>query len=261
MANVPPPLTPLSSNAKKPFYRRWPFIALSGVLVLGFLGNLGNSGASDTANATPSPQSSPQATSVSTDEAASVVPDGATAVGELVSQVSKSASILKEIKKGAAPTPAKTESHTAPTPAQEKESAPSTPVEAEEDPAPVAESAPAESAPAPAEPAPTESRKSDIPADHRSALNTAETYSDIMHMSKAGIYNQLTSKVEQFTPEAAQYAVDNIQADWNANALATARNYQDTLSMSPEAIRDQLTSEFEGFTEEEADYAITHLND
>jgi RPA family protein len=82
-------------------------------------------------------------------------------------------------------------------------------------------------------------------------------------MSKAGLYDQLTSEYgEQFAPEAAQYAVDNVQADWNANALAKARTYRDMAAMSPAAIRDQLTSEYgEEFTAAEADYAIAHLDD
>ena len=80
-------------------------------------------------------------------------------------------------------------------------------------------------------------------------------------MSKAGIYNQLTSEIEGFTAEEAQYASDNVQADWNANALAKAKDYRDTMDMSPEAIRNQLSSEIEGFTAEEADYAVAHLDD
>ena len=77
------------------------------------------------------------------------------------------------------------------------------------------------------------------------ALASAENYSDTMHMSKQGIYDQLTSEYgEKFTPEEAQYAIDNIQADWNANALESAKNYQENMNMSPEAIRDQLTSEY-----------------
>ena len=82
-----------------------------------------------------------------------------------------------------------------------------------------------------------------------------------MHMSKQGIYDQLTSEYgEEFTPEEAQYAIDNIQADWNANALESAKNYQENMNMSPEAIRDQLTSEYgEKFTQEEADYAVANL--
>ena len=108
---------------------------------------------------------------------------------------------------------------------------------------------------APAEP--------EVPAEYKSALTKAEQYSDLMHMSKAGIYDQLTSEYgEKFSAEAGQYAIDNIAADWNANALAKAKDYQDMMAMSPDAIRDQLTSEYgEKFTTAEADYAIAHLND
>ena len=82
-------------------------------------------------------------------------------------------------------------------------------------------------------------------------------------MSKRGIYDQLTSEYgEKFSAEAAQYAIDNVKVDWNANALAKAKNYQNTMNMSPAAIHDQLTSEYgEKFTQAEADYAIQHLND
>ena len=108
-----------------------------------------------------------------------------------------------------------------------------------------------------------EEEVADVPAEFESALTKADSYSDLMSMSKAGIYDQLTSEYgEQFSAEAAQYAIDTMEADWNANALAKAKSYQETMAMSPEAIRDQLTSEFgEKFTPEEADYAIQHLND
>lgn len=101
-----------------------------------------------------------------------------------------------------------------------------------------------------------------IPKEYKSALKKAESYSDIMHMSKAAIYDQLVSEYgEQFSEEAAQYAIDNLVADWNANALATAESYQETMSMSPSAIYDQLVSEYgEKFTAEEAQYAIDNLS-
>ena len=104
---------------------------------------------------------------------------------------------------------------------------------------------------------------SNVPQEYKSALNKAKSYSDTMHMSKAGIYDQLTSEYgEKFSAEAAQYAIDNLNADYNANALAKAKSYQEQMSMSPEAIKDQLISEYgEKFTPEEADYAIQHLND
>ena len=112
------------------------------------------------------------------------------------------------------------------------------------------------------DPSTTDSKKDDVPRDHRKALKSAENYSKTLHMSKKGIYDQLTSEFDGFSPEAAQYAIDNIQADWNANALAKAKEYEKTLNMSDEAIRDQLVSEYgEQFTQEEADYAIAHLDD
>ncbi len=106
--------------------------------------------------------------------------------------------------------------------------------------------------------APDNSEDDQVPKEYKSALNKANSYSETMHMSKAGLYNQLTSEYgEQFSAEAAQYAIDNVQADWNANALKKAKDYQDTMDMSPEAIRDQLVSEYgEQFTAEEAEYAI-----
>lgn len=97
--------------------------------------------------------------------------------------------------------------------------------------------------------------------EEKNALKKAESYSKTMNMSKQGIYNQLTSTIEGFTEEAAQYAIDNVNADWNANALAKANSYQKTMSMSKQGIYNQLTSTVEGFTEEQAQYAIDHLDD
>lgn len=101
----------------------------------------------------------------------------------------------------------------------------------------------------------------DIPNEYQSALNKANDYCNAMYMSKAAIYDQLTSEYgECFSPEAAQYAIDNIVADWNSNALQKAIDYQN-MNMSPEAIRDQLTSEYgERFTSEQANYAVANLS-
>lgn len=99
-----------------------------------------------------------------------------------------------------------------------------------------------------------------VPKEYTSALRSAQTYSDSFYMSKKAIYKQLTSAYDKFSPEAAQYAVDNVKADWNKNALASAETYQSDFAMSPEAIRDQLTSAYDGFTEEEANYAISNLS-
>ena len=114
------------------------------------------------------------------------------------------------------------------------------------------------------EQSPTKVKKTEtIPAEYKSALNKATMYANTMHMSKQGVYDQLVSEYgEKFSATAAQYAIDNVKADWNTNALAKAKTYQDTMNMSPATIHDQLISVYgEKFTKAEADYAIQHLND
>lgn len=102
-----------------------------------------------------------------------------------------------------------------------------------------------------------------VPKEYRNTLRSAKTYSDMMHMSKQGIYDQLTSEYgDQFDVEAAQYAIDNIKGDYLESALKSAKNYQETMSMSKDAIYGQLTSEYgEKFTVEEAQYAIDNLDE
>ena len=104
--------------------------------------------------------------------------------------------------------------------------------------------------------------ENNIPTEYKSALRKAKSYADTMNMSKAGIYDQLTSEYgEKFTAEAAQYAVDNVESDWKENALKKAEFYQEHMAMSPSAIYDQLVSEYgEQFTAEEAQYAVDNLN-
>lgn len=100
-----------------------------------------------------------------------------------------------------------------------------------------------------------------VPTEHKNALRKAEIYANRMHMSKAGIYDQLTSEYgEKFSTEAAQYAMNSLEADWNKNTLEKARIYQDSMAMSPDAIYEQLTSEYgEQFTPEEVQYAVDNL--
>lgn len=97
--------------------------------------------------------------------------------------------------------------------------------------------------------------------EQENALKKAESYSKTLHMSKQRIYEQLTSEYgEQFDADAAQYAIDNIQADFKANALEKAKSYQSSMNMSKQRIYDQLTSSYgEKFTAEEAQYAIDNL--
>lgn len=103
---------------------------------------------------------------------------------------------------------------------------------------------------------------SKISIEYKSALAKAKVYGETMNMSKAGIYDQLTSEYgEKFSKEAAKYAVDNVKLDYNELALKKAEIYQKTMAMSPNAIYDQLTSENgEKFTDAQAKYAIDHLS-
>ncbi len=102
-----------------------------------------------------------------------------------------------------------------------------------------------------------------VSMEYKNALAKAETYSEYLNMSKQGIYDQLVSEYgEGFSEDAAQYAIDNLDADYKYNALKKAEVYQNELQMSKSAIYDQLISEYgEKFTEEEAQYAIDNLPD
>ncbi len=111
-------------------------------------------------------------------------------------------------------------------------------------------------------PAPTPTAQvEEIPIEYQSALNRADNYCDLMHMSKEAIYDQLTSEYgENVSPEAARYAVNHVRANWNENALQKAKIYSETMFMSRTAIYNQLISDSgEKFTEAQAQYAMEHL--
>jgi len=105
------------------------------------------------------------------------------------------------------------------------------------------------------------SKDSDLPEEYTSALDTAQQYVDTVHMSKKGLYDQLTSDSgDKFSTKAATYALAHVKADYKANALKIARSYQKQMKMSPKEIRDQLVSDSgDKFTGAEADYAVSHL--
>jgi hypothetical protein len=100
-----------------------------------------------------------------------------------------------------------------------------------------------------------------VSSEFKAALKKAQTYSDRMHMSKQGLYNQLTSAYgEKFPEDAAKYAIENINVDWNKNALEKAKSYATKMHMSKQGVYDQLVSEFgEKFLPEEAQFAVDNL--
>ena len=102
-----------------------------------------------------------------------------------------------------------------------------------------------------------------VSTEYQNALTKGLSYAKNLHMSKKGVYDQLTSSYgEGFSADAAQYAINNMTGvDWNANALEKAKQYYYNMSMSKSAVYDQLTSEYgEQFTASEAQYAIDHLS-
>lgn len=243
--------------AKKPWFRRvWVWIVVGVVVLFGVIGGVGNA----VAGKAPVAQPTHAATATPTAEAAVdiAVPDLSGMKGDVARNAVEVAGLKAKLDGGnSAVILASNWSVTGQDPAAGVSVKKGTiiTIHVEKTKSPQVDPTKSDPPAAPAVPA--------VSAEFKSALTKAGQYSRIMHMSKAGIYSQLTSEYgEKFSADAAQYAVDNVQADWNANALAKAKEYQNQMAMSPEGIRDQLTSEYgEKFSAEEADYAIQHLND
>ena len=107
----------------------------------------------------------------------------------------------------------------------------------------------------------TASSSNDSNSEYSAALGKAKSYNSLFHMSKKRMYSQLTSDFDKFSNDAAQYAIDHLEADYKYNALFNAKNYRKLFNMSKSGLFNQLTSYIDGFTEEEAQYAIDHLDD
>ncbi|UXR79075.1 MULTISPECIES: Ltp family lipoprotein [unclassified Staphylococcus] len=100
-----------------------------------------------------------------------------------------------------------------------------------------------------------------VKSEKERALDQAKIYSDDLYMSKEMIYQTLTSNDgDKFPADAAQYAIDNLHADYKQNAVKKAESYANDMNMSKNEIYDQLTSPYgELYTQEEAQYAIDHM--
>lgn len=93
--------------------------------------------------------------------------------------------------------------------------------------------------------------------EQKNALQKAKDYLNYTSFSKTSLYDQLI--YEQYPEDAAQFAIDNIEVDWNAEALKKAIDYLDYTSFSDQGLYDQLI--YEGFSDEQAQYAIDNLPD
>ena len=91
--------------------------------------------------------------------------------------------------------------------------------------------------------------------EFKQAKEKAKEYMAFQSFSKKGLKEQL--EFEGFSSEAAEWAVENYNADWSSQACAKAREYLEFQSFSKQGLKDQLI--FEGFTEEEAQYAVDNV--
>ncbi len=85
------------------------------------------------------------------------------------------------------------------------------------------------------------------------------------HMSKQGLYDQLTSEYgSQMTVDEANNAINRIDplVNWNNLAILSAKSYRETGNLTGQALIDQLTSEYGSrFTPEQAQYGVLHIDD
>ena len=103
-------------------------------------------------------------------------------------------------------------------------------------------------------PAPVEE---DVSISQRNALGKAESYLKYQPMSRQGLINQLTAKVEGFSTADATYAADKVGADWNEQAAKKAELYLKQQNFSKDGLIAQLVSPAEGFTPEQAAYGVS----
>lgn len=108
-------------------------------------------------------------------------------------------------------------------------------------------------------PKPQAKKEAQVPREYQQALKKAESYLKYTAFSEQGLYDQLTSEYgSKFPAEAAQYAMDNIKVDWNAQAVKKAESYLKFTSFSEQGLYDQMTSQYGSkFTPEQARHAIS----
>ncbi|UXV60206.1 Ltp family lipoprotein [Lactococcus cremoris] len=97
------------------------------------------------------------------------------------------------------------------------------------------------------------------------SLAHAISYLYTGHMSKQGLYDQLTSEYgSQMTVDEANNAINRIDplVNWNNLAILSAKSYRETGNLTGQALIDQLTSEYGSrFTPEQAQYGVLHIDD
>jgi hypothetical protein len=95
------------------------------------------------------------------------------------------------------------------------------------------------------------------------AVDAANGYlSEGQGFSEQGLLQQLTANAgDGFTASQAEYAINNLHPDWDAQAVDAAKSYLgDGEGFSRSSLIQQLTSSYgDGFTEAQAEYAVNKV--
>ena len=91
--------------------------------------------------------------------------------------------------------------------------------------------------------------------EYANVVKTARNYLDFIAFSRKGLIDQLV--YEGYSQESAEYAVDNIGADWNQQCAKKAEDYLDYMSFSRDGLYQQLA--YEGFTDEQIQYGLSQV--
>ena len=86
----------------------------------------------------------------------------------------------------------------------------------------------------------------------QNAVQKAQDYLDFTAFSRQGLIKQL--EYDNFSPEDATFAVDNVTVDWNGQAAKKAKDYLDFTAFSHGGLVKQL--EYDGFTPAQAEYGV-----
>ncbi len=95
----------------------------------------------------------------------------------------------------------------------------------------------------------------DIPFEFEQALEKAQSYIDFTSFSEADLRGQL--EYHEFSPEAVQFALDNVVVDYQEECIEKAKSYLEYSSFSEADLRGQL--EYHEFSEEHINVAIDEV--
>jgi hypothetical protein len=94
--------------------------------------------------------------------------------------------------------------------------------------------------------------KPQLTIGQENAVSKASDYLAYTAFSRSGLIEQL--EYEGFPTADAEFAVDFVAPDWNAQAATKAKSYLDYQSFSRQSLLEQLI--YEGFTPEQAEFGV-----